>query len=305
LCSRYIADKLPQNFSKAKSLGDLEELRNIVLQTDEDFLTAVEYRTKDDGSAAIFTVSVYDEEAKSYKLINGNVGDSRTVLAIKGEKGFKAFTCTHDHKPTDEAERRRIEAAGGSVQMSRVDGQLALSRAFGDRMLKVPMTPEFPRENRKVSSNPEFITVTAKQGDFLFMACDGIYEGDVFSRESVILWLADKLNEIDDPALVCAKLLDEVLARGSRDNMSAMLIFFDDGSQYHQEINQYVPGPWFTGENDHKFQDAYTTDARAAGYDLPSALKLFKENKTKEDEGRNVSAPSSTPGDNMDDGSDY
>jgi len=285
LCSRYVAEKLPQNIAKSKDLNDEQELRKIVLQTDEDFLTAVEYRTKDDGSAGIFSVVIYDEQTKIYKVINGNVGDSRTVLAQKEEAGgYKVIACSHDHKPTDELERRRIEAAGGSVQLSRVDGQLALSRAFGDRMLKTPMQADFPREDRKVTSNPDFITVHAKQGDFLFMACDGIYEGDCFTRESVIKWLADKLAEINDPALVCAKLLDEVLNRGSRDNMTAMLIFFEDGTSYHQEVNQYVPGPWYNGENDHRFQEAYTADARAAGYDLQSALKLYKELKQKEAE---------------------
>jgi len=296
LCSRYIAEKLPQNVSKATSLADLEELRKIVLQTDEDFLTAPEYRMKDDGSAAIFTVVTYDEEAKHYKLINGNVGDSRTVLAKKQENTYQVVPCTFDHKPTDDAERRRIEAAGGSVQISRVDGQLALSRAFGDRMLKVPMSPEFPRENRKVTSNPDFILEAATTGDFLLMACDGIYEGDIFSRDSVIQWVAEKLKEFQDPAVVCAKLLDECLARGSRDNMSAMIILFEDGTSYQRD-NEYIPGPWYNGENDHKFQEAYTQDARTAGYDLQEALKLYRQLKEKDEkEGLNKSGETGVDG---------
>jgi serine/threonine protein phosphatase PrpC len=39
---------------------------------------------------------------------------------------------TQDHKPTDEAEKRRIQAAGGFVLNGRVDGGLAVSRALGD-----------------------------------------------------------------------------------------------------------------------------------------------------------------------------
>jgi len=288
LCSRYIAEKLPVNFSKATNLEDKQQLRQIVLQTDEDFLTAIEFRAKDDGSAAIFSVSLYDDQTKSYKTINGNVGDSRTVLARKEGNGYTTVACTFDHKPTDDAERRRIENAGGSVQLSRVDGQLALSRAFGDRMLKVPMTPDFPRENRKVTSDPDFIEQSAKTGDFLLMACDGIYEGDIFTRESVIQWVAEKMKEFPtDPAMVCAKLLDECLMRGSRDNMSAMIILFENGTEYLQEKTQYIPGPWHNGENDHKFQDAYTADARAAGYELPEALKLYEDMKAKEEEARN------------------
>jgi len=147
-------------------------------------------------------------------------------------------------------------------------------------MLKLPMTPDWPRENRKVTSNPEFIVESGSGEDFLFMACDGIYEGDIFTRDSVIAWLAERLAETpDDPALVCAKLLDECLARGSRDNMSAMIIQFKDGTEYQQD--EYIPGPWFNEENDHKFQEAYIADAKAAGFDLEGALKLFKENEEK------------------------
>jgi len=299
ICSRYVAEKLPQNIANCKKLDDETELREVILQTDEDFLTSVEWRTRDDGSAAIFTVGLYDEEKKTYKLLNANVGDSRTVLAKKEGNGFAATTCTHDHKPTDESERKRIEAAGGSVQLSRVDGQLALSRAFGDRMLKVPM--EYPRQDRKVTANPDFITVNAAQGDFLLMACDGIYEGDIFTRESVIQWVVEKMKEFpNDSALVCAKLLDECLARGSRDNMSAMIIQFESGTAYHTDVNQYIPGPYFNGENDHKFQEAYLQDARSAGYTLPQALQLYekltREAKEKEEEGKgDAKNESSTP----------
>jgi len=109
------------------------------------------------------------------------------------------------------------------------------------------------------------------------MACDGIYEGDVFTREGVIQWVAERLTPTADPAQVCADLLDEVLRRGSRDNMSAMIILFEDGTAYNQDKFEYIPGPWHSGENDHKFQEAYATDARSAGYDLPTALKLYKE----------------------------
>ena len=37
-----------------------------------------------------------------------------------------------DHKPSNEPEKERIQNAGGSVMIQRVNGSLAVSRALGD-----------------------------------------------------------------------------------------------------------------------------------------------------------------------------
>lgn len=43
---------------------------------------------------------------------------------------------SYDHKPNNELETKRIEAAGGWVMFNRVNGNLALSRALGDYIFK-------------------------------------------------------------------------------------------------------------------------------------------------------------------------
>lgn len=43
---------------------------------------------------------------------------------------------SYDHKPNNEEELRRITAGGGWVQLNRVNGNLALSRALGDYVFK-------------------------------------------------------------------------------------------------------------------------------------------------------------------------
>ena len=57
-----------------------------------------------------------------------NSGDSRTVLA----RSQGCLPLSEDHKPDNEIEKARIEAAGGFVAENRVNGNLALSRALGD-----------------------------------------------------------------------------------------------------------------------------------------------------------------------------
>ena len=65
-----------------------------------------------------------------------NEGDSRSVMSEYGV----AVDLSKDHKPELPEDRQRIMKAGGQVVDGRVNGSLALSRAFGDFDFK-PITP--------------------------------------------------------------------------------------------------------------------------------------------------------------------
>ena len=62
------------------------------------------------------------------KIYCANAGDSRGVLYCD----TNSVGLSEDHKPDNELELRRISKANHFVEDSRVDGNLALSRAFGD-----------------------------------------------------------------------------------------------------------------------------------------------------------------------------
>ncbi len=78
-------------------------------------------------------------------IICANTGDSRCVMGTNGV----AKPLSDDHKPYNETERKRIEAAGGFVQWNRVDGDLAVSRALGDFSYK--NRPDLPPKDQKVA----------------------------------------------------------------------------------------------------------------------------------------------------------
>ena len=67
-----------------------------------------------------------------------NCGDARAVLCkdMLANEGPASERLSIDHKPGDQAERARIEEAGGAVINQRVLGVLAVSRALGDHELK-------------------------------------------------------------------------------------------------------------------------------------------------------------------------
>ena len=77
-------------------------------------------------------------------IVCANAGDSRCVLGTNAN--IKHMS--EDHKPTNPLERQRIYEAGGTVHAARVDGDLAVSRAFGDFVYK---NPELPFAKKKVS----------------------------------------------------------------------------------------------------------------------------------------------------------
>ena len=92
----------------------------VTLQTDQ---------ARDAGSTASTAVLVGD------RLLVANVGDSRVVACRAGS----AIPLSTDHKPDRSDERQRIEEAGGFVIWAgtwRVGGVLAVSRVFGDKLLK-------------------------------------------------------------------------------------------------------------------------------------------------------------------------
>lgn len=150
-----------------------------------------------------------------------NAGDSRACLATK--KG-KVIELSHDHKPDNEGELKRVKAAGGFVEDGRVQGVIAVSRAIGDWEYKNPkLLAEMDGKKRKslkkkkgeaesespgikagnypgagkiyrnieeskkhqVTSFPDIIKVPFKADyDFLINACDGIW--DCYTNEEAV-----------------------------------------------------------------------------------------------------------------------
>ncbi|CAR22097.1 type 2C protein phosphatase PTC2 [Lachancea thermotolerans CBS 6340] len=106
------------------------------------------------------------------KLFCGNAGDSRTVLS----RNKLAKALSYDHKPTLVGERSRIVAADGFVEMDRVNGNLALSRAIGDFEFK--SNPSLPPHSQIVTCVPDVVEhpIDYELDEFVILACDGIWD---------------------------------------------------------------------------------------------------------------------------------
>ncbi|XP_071380075.1 protein phosphatase 1bb isoform X1 [Centroberyx affinis] len=170
-----------------------------------------------------------------------NCGDSRAVLSRDGRVGFS----TQDHKPCNPREKERIQNAGGSVMIQRVNGSLAVSRALGDYDYKC-VDGKGPTE-QLVSPEPEVCVLErAAEGDeFVVLACDGIW--DVMSNEELCEFVRSRLQVCDDLEKVCNSVVDTCLHKGSRDNMSVVLVCLpgapkvsEEAVKKEEELDKYL-----------------------------------------------------------------
>lgn len=141
------------------------------------------------GSTAIVVL------IKEGKMFIGNVGDSRAVACWNG----RTDPLSHDHKPANELESKRIQAAGGWVELNRVNGNLALSRALGDFLFK--RNAKKPVEEQIVTALPDVEVRDITQDlEFIVLACDGIW--DVMTNEEVVSFIRHRIAARMPPATV-------------------------------------------------------------------------------------------------------
>jgi protein phosphatase 2C family protein 2/3 len=196
-------------------------------QTDKKFLKKME----DCGTTAVSCLIYNDGK----KILVANAGDSRCILA----SGGKAIAISEDHKPANANEKKRIKDAEHTVeietvlvdgkrhQISRVDGQIAVSRAIGDGDFK---DGDGPAETQAITCVPDVYErdVNVGKDQFLVLACDGVW--DVMENQEVV----DFINKLLSKAkVVTDELLNQISeqltnhavnTKGSPDNVTVVIV---------------------------------------------------------------------------------
>ena len=172
------------------------------------------------------------------RLFAANVGDSRVILC---RGGGQCVELTSDHKPSRPDEAARVRAAGGFILHKRVMGELAITRAFGDKSFKMGVKAMLEEESDEngasneeiakdltaplVSAEPEIASMVLSHNDeFLLLACDGLF--DVFrSQDAIALARQELIAHRGEPAEVARILSDQAIrVRRTRDNVSILII---------------------------------------------------------------------------------
>lgn len=154
-------------------------------------------------------------------ILCANAGDSRALLCRSGA----ALPLSFDHKPNNDSEAARIDRAGGFVKSGRVDGDLAVSRSFGDFSYKT--YGECDAVSQRVTADPDIIVHTRdyEKDEFIVLACDGVW--DRLTNRDCAALVRSCIDEGEcDVGLVCEEIIDTALEMDSRDNMTAAVVMF-------------------------------------------------------------------------------
>lgn len=261
-CSNYLVDALPRHI-RNQMLADREALQRSImdgrgprglhadqgedatsevmrrvlktayLRADKEFIAP---KAAPQSGSTGATVVLFGR-----RLFAANVGDSRVVLA---RKNGACLELTSDHKPSRPDEAARVRAAGGFILHKRVMGELAITRAFGDKSFKMGIKAMLEEDADElggagsvsddatkdltaplVSAEPEIASIVLSHEDeFLLLACDGLF--DVFKSQDAITFARQELiAHRGEPAEVARILSDQAIrVRRSRDNVSILIV---------------------------------------------------------------------------------
>lgn len=179
---------------------------------DEQWLVEATQYDYDDGSTAIVALAV------DHTLFIANLGDCRAVLASTKNKESTAVDLSHDHKPIRADEKERIEKLGGKIlhfKTWRVQGILAVTRAFGDRKLK-----------KYITATPEVsIRELGECDSFLILASDGVW--DVLSSQDSVDLVHEQMVHSGGTSYCqesAVNVTDTAYRCGSMDNITTMVV---------------------------------------------------------------------------------
>jgi len=272
-CSAFVSRRFHEELAQKGCPKDDSAVKQLVLGIDKEFMNS------EQPSGSTGTMCIVHKPAKAgdrYVLRVINAGDSRVLLGRRDgtivDGGGTDKGLTIDHKPDHPSERERIERCGGTVEIkegnvARVNGDLAVSRSFGDRDYKKTGGPG--PEDRPVTADPELFRFECDETDFLLLVCDGVSEGS-FPNPEVVKFVADQLNAGVDPGVVARLTCLKAIEKDSKDNITCMIVQLTDASEMGKRV-EFVPGP--VTQIGHKgFRSAYEAMAQKGGISLAQAV---------------------------------
>jgi len=239
-CAKFVAQNLHKNIFNSQAFIQgvqsssssliIEGIKQGYSETDTSFLTEATKKQNKflDGSTSVTALFI------NSSLYISNLGDSEALL-VSHPNTFQVLS--FKHKPSEESEKKRIQAAGGIVFGGRVGG-LSVSRSFGDSDVKIPSEEDGYKVGVLMSAEPyikeEIDEISKEKGHhYLLIGCDGVWEA--MNYQATVDFVSERLKEkeqggkeITEGVLseILAELGKEAMRKGCGDNISSILVYF-------------------------------------------------------------------------------
>ncbi len=209
-CSKFLSSNLAAILSQDPDYGKNlpEALKRSFQLVNQQFLRIADEMNYQDGSTGIVVL------VRDGKYLIANVGDCRAIILSDN----KVVQLSKDQKPTNVEEQRRIIRLGGTLVncfgIVRVNGVLAVSRAFGNRNLRQIIRPDAEITQRNVRNTD----------DFLVMGSDGLWDALSNKQVNDICYrlMSQSCESIAD------ELVNQALTKGSQDNVTCIVVKLRD-----------------------------------------------------------------------------
>lgn len=158
------------------------------------------------------------------RLTVANIGDSIATLVRRDGSWVQMNS---EHSPNRPDERQRIEAANGFVFHNRINGELSVSRAFGDMEMK-----------ELVISEPECRSCQlSRDEDLLVLASDGIHRS--YSQDQIVRRINELRRQTNSLGKIAEIIVEECLrleneAQPCNDNVTLIIVSLADYLQDYE-----------------------------------------------------------------------
>ncbi|CCU56327.1 protein phosphatase 1B [Mythimna separata entomopoxvirus 'L'] len=217
---KYVSDYLCDNFLKylSKYINRIKKIssnNNYINKLINECFISFDlliqkniFFNKTQGSTAICVVIT------KHNIIILNCGDSRAVLF----NGRDIIYQTTDFKPCNKKEKKRIISSGRKIINDRIDGQINISRCFGDFNFKTTLNPY----THAIISIPEIKIIDINSCKFIVLLTDGIT--NVADNDIICSYIEYNLQLNIQLAYITENIIKYCLYKKSTDNMTISII---------------------------------------------------------------------------------
>lgn len=155
-------------------------------------------------------ILIHKERNRIYQV---NLGDSRSIIFTED----RIVSVTKDHSPDMPSERERIVWANGTVVDGRLEGVIAVSRAFGDFEFKTGKDGYYHGTEAPMSSEPVITVIPILTKMYVLLTSDAPFENNYFTNDTLVSFVQQRLSLGENLHIIAGVLANAIKIRSSDD----------------------------------------------------------------------------------------